>query len=233
MIKTRDRIQSEFFDHDKYQYDISKIASPPPHTKDELQTLLSLMSQSVGKEVADFGAGSGRVTYFLMRTGYDVTAIDISKNSLENLIKVFETNKQKKPQVSIDFPADLQFGNIVGADILHHIDLDIHLKSFYNHLKKGGKIVFSEPNAFNLAWYVILPLLSSWEVEKGLLDMRYFSLKRKLQSVGFKNIKIIGYGLFPTPVLSFFSPLYKLNLFLSNLPILKLFAYRFMVTAEK
>ena len=224
--------QRSFFDNDKNQYNIKLLIKPEYHTFLELKNIFDRISGIDKREpIIDFGSGTGRVAIYLLDKGYKIIAVDISKKSLYNLRKISLSLKLKKLLIFTAIPKDKKYKAIIGADILHHVDIDVHLPKFFDSLSKKGKIVFSEPGAFNLSWYLYLPIFSDWKIEKGILQCTYFNLKNKLKKYGYKNIRITGLGLFPRPFFNWSKPLCRLNDYLGSLPILKLFAYRYIVEA--
>lgn len=226
--------QAVFFDLIENQYPINLISNPPLHTQLEVGIIVNkLQNINKNKPIVDFGAGSGRFTISLLNKGFSVYAVDISNKSLANLKKNSRKLDHSKLITSDSIALNLNFPAIIGADILHHIDLDRYLPIFYRSLKKGGKIIFSEPGAFNLSWYIYLPLASKWSIEKGVINCNYFNLKRMLKKYGYRNIKITGFGLLPRPFFNFSKRLCILNDFLGNFPILNLFAYRYIIEATK
>lgn len=227
--------QRLFFDNSKNQYPPKKIINPLVHTEIEINLIIQkLKDQSCIKKIIDFGCGTGRLTIPLVKQDYRVIAIDISKRSilrLKNL--VVKIGKDKLLDFSYSIKRFRNIDIIVGADVLHHVDINEYFKKFYKILKKRGKIVFSEPNCLNISWIIYNSLLMNWKIEKGLFQCSYFNLSNKLIKNGFKTIKINGFGLFPPPLLNRFPLLAKINYFLGDLPIFKLFAYRFIIEADK
>lgn len=224
-------IQSSFFDSSEHQYNQDLIFNPPLHCVVEYEYIKNQLPQSGA--IADYGAGSGRMTIPSLQAGYQVTAVDISPKSLSNLQKVAKGMKLKNLSVAKKLPNTETFIAIIGADVLHHVDIDRELPTLYKSLKKGGVIAFSEPSAYNLAWYLYLPFASSWSVERGMLQCRAGNLVNLCKKHGFKDVKIIGMGLLPTPIFNKWPILCKVNYALGNLPIIKLFAYRYLLVAAK
>jgi len=226
--------QKNFFDIEKNQYNIKLLIKSKYHTFLELKNIFDRVSYIYKNEpIIDFGSGTGRVAMFLLNKGYKINAVDISKKSLDNLKKVSSSLKLKQLQTFTAIPKGKKFKAIIGADILHHIDIDFYLPKFFDSLSKRGKVVFSEPGAFNLSWYLYLSIFYDWKVEKGLVQCSYFNLINKFKKYRFKKIKIVGLGLFPRPFFNWSKTLCQLNDYLGNLPILKLFAYRYIIEAIK
>lgn len=226
--------QSKFFDKRNNQYPLELILHPPLHTMIEINAIMERLAGLGGTDyVVDFGAGSGRITIPLLKNNFSVYAIDVSKKSLGNLEKTAKKLLLSPLETSTSLPEKKMFKAIVGADILHHIEFNIFLPKIFSSLEKKGKVIFSEPCAYNLAWYIYLPFASSWKLEKGLLNCTYFNLKNKFEKYGFKNVTISGMGLFPRPFFNWSKRICRLNDWLGNLPVLKLFAYRYIIEAVK
>lgn len=226
--------QRKHFDKGKHQYHGHLVLNPPRHTERELALVMAPLRQGRLKDgVADFGAGSGRLTIALLRNNIRTTAVDISRRSLQELMalakRIGKTNYLRTAGRLDKGP----YRAIAGTDILHHVDIGKYLPIFSRHLDKDGLIVFSEPNAWNPAWYLFLTVRSSWEVEKGILQCTYFNLQGTLRRAGFGRVRITGFGLLPPPLLNWSPPLAKLNYFLGNCPFLKMFAYRFIIEGRK
>ena len=227
---TYDKTQKAYFDESSHQYPIEKVIQPETHTFLETQLLISRINNPPPSIIMDFGSGSGRITFPLLQRGYIVHAIDVSQKSLNQLKKVaarFSSHLKTFTKIPRE-----KYDVIVGSDILHHVDLNITLPVLKKSLASGGKIVFSEPGGGNLFWYLYLPIFHKWDIEKGVASCTFFNLKNLLIKFGFHNIKVTGLGLAPRFMFKWSPQLCSFNDKLGNLPILKLFAYRYLIEAE-
>lgn len=226
--------QSKFFDKSRHQYALELILNPPLHAVLEVN---EIMKRIVGLNsmdyIVDFGAGSGRLTIPLLKNNFSVYAIDVSERSLKNLRETAKKLLLHSLRITTSLPRNRKFKAIVGTDILHHVEIDKYLPKIFNSVEKGGKVIFSEPCAFNLAWYIYLPIASDWGLEKGLLHCTYLNLKNKFEQYGFKNVTISGLGLFPRPFFNWSKKLCEFNDWLGNLPGIKFFAYRYIIETTK
>lgn len=213
-----------YFDNLDKQYNQKLILNPPIHTKLEIEML---MSKIKNKTVIDFGAGSGRLTIPLLQQKYKVIAVDISRNSL-SMIKSLSGDHNLKTSTKLSHSK-----TIVGCDVLHHVDIDKYFKIFYEKLKYDGQIVFSEPNGWNIFWYVLIYLKLNWQEERRITKINYYNIIKKLKTAGFIDIEIMGVGILPGPFCINSNFLCKLNYWLGNLPIIKLFSYRLLISARK
>lgn len=230
----RNKQQQDFFDETKNQYDVTLIHNPPYHTVLETEALLKgLPKPDKKKIVVDFGAGSGRITIPLLQKGYTVTSVDLSDKSLRQVEDIAKKMKLSKLQTSTTIPRNAPIQAIVGADILHHVILDDILPVMYKALEKDGVVSFSEPCAWNPTWHVYLRIASEWEVEKRMIYCSYFNLKRTFERHGFKDVRLEGLGVLPRPFFNWSPAVNRLHDASGNLPLIKLFAYRYIITAKK
>ena len=101
--------------------------------------------------VLECGCGPGWLTYFLAKSGYQVTGQDVNAQAV-NLARsrpLFRTMPNAPEFVVSDYerlPFENQFDAVVFFDSLHHAtDLAAALKSAYRALKPGGRMIASEP----------------------------------------------------------------------------------------
>ena len=225
--------QDEFFDVDEHQYAQALVERPPLHTSREIDAVISRLRQHPDVEsIVDFGAGSGRLTIPLLRQRYSVLAVDVSDKSLGNMRSLAQRLSLPPPPTAHHLPQHKAFDAVVGTDILHHVDLDAHLPALRNALRPGGRLVFSEPGGCNPTWYVYLPLTAPWHIEKGVRRCTYFNLRRRLAAHGFSNASVTGLGLLPRPFFNWSKTLSRLNDAAGNWPLVKLFAYRYIIEAS-
>jgi 2-polyprenyl-3-methyl-5-hydroxy-6-metoxy-1,4-benzoquinol methylase len=223
-------VQKQHFDNEKNRYNVNKIFSPPIHTKLELDQLIGNIPKNIDC-VVDFGSGNGRLTIPLLKLGYKVTAVDISVKSLKQLENIVSGLGLKIKKVD-SLTKIIKSKIIVGSDILHHVDICKELNSMNNSLRKNGLIVFSEPNILNPSWIIYFFLKGIWKYERGIMQCSYFNFIKLLRQSNFRSIKIYGLGFFPRV---FFKNKYicKLNDSLGNLPVFRIFAYRYIIVAKK
>jgi SAM-dependent methyltransferase len=110
--------------------------------------------------VLDAGCGQGNLTLHLMRSGADVTAVDLSPAMIDivrrrSAIIASDTRLPRLIAAPIEHSGleDASFDVIVGKYVLHHIDLEVGGRELARLLQPGGRAVFIENTATN-------PLLS-------------------------------------------------------------------------
>lgn len=225
--------QQAFFDEPSHRYPIDAAVHPSLSQQLEMEHLQQSLGILSGNRILDFGAGSGRVTFWFLKRGYDVTAVDVSPKSLRGLRRVYTRERQSSwgtlttanrlPQEAGAYDA------VVGADILHHVDINKYLPLLYRTLKPGGRVAFSEPNAWHLPWYIFLLWQRlPWSIERGILLMSIPKLTTLFRENGFRNVSINGHGLLPTSLTRS-----SINVTLGNLPVLCYGAFRLIVSGQK
>lgn len=229
--------QKKFFNQEKYQYHIEKIIKPPFYNQLEINYLIKKLEKNrifKKNKIADFGAGTGRLTIPLLKNKFKVDAIDISNQSLKKLYFLAKKLKiDKYLNLKNSLPKKEKYQAVVGCDILHHVDLKTILPQIKKSLVKNGVICFSEPNILNPSWIIFITFKRIWQSEQKIWQTNPFYLKKILKDNGFREIKIEPFGFFPLPFFNFSKKLSFFNLFIGKLPFLKFFSYRLIIFAKK
>lgn len=230
--------QKQYFDEPDHRYPEQDVVHPPLAQTLEMEHLQHVLGVLSGNTILDFGSRSGRVTMWFLQQGYDVTAVDVSPNSLRDLRRLYA--KQRRSSwgsltTMTHVPSAGAFDAVVGADILHHVEINRYLPKLHRILAPGGSIAFSEPNAWHFPWYVHwLKEKIPWSIEKGVLQCTRHTLTKRMNQAGFQDIRLVGHGLIPTRLLERIPVLCTFNArVLGNLPIVHWFAFRFIVAAKK
>lgn len=106
----------------------------------EIDKVLENTQQANGRVAIDFGCGDGDFTELLIRHGYKVYGIEISKNALIHCQKRFERNFF--PLTSnefINYSDSLQANIILSVTTLQHLVEDHDYKSVLNAFEKHAK----------------------------------------------------------------------------------------------
>lgn len=230
------REQADYFDKAGHQFPTTCLDDVSDVQKIEMEFLEKCLGVVETGTIVDFGCGNGRATFYFLAKGFNVIGVDVSQQSLEVLKNRYEAVKQVgwgKLTTQTGLPIN-QVDAIVGTDILHHIDLVHYLPKFKSSLKQGGKIVFSEPNAWHLPWYgYLLWKRIPWSIEKQIVHMNRTYLTAKFVEAGFLDVEVKGFGLIPPQILQMAPSLNRRNLdSWGNIKILEQLAYRLIVMAS-
>ena len=108
-----------------------------------------------GKQVLEYGCGTGSHAFTLAKRGAKVWGIDISEAGTKlaaEKAKRLEVAEQTSFQVmdaeTLNFPEN-SFDIVCGSGILHHLDLEKSMKEINRVLKSRGRAIFFEPLGHN------------------------------------------------------------------------------------
>jgi len=202
----------------------------------EIDLLEKSLGLSVGSRLIELGCGVGRCVLPLLKRGYRVTGVDISRDSLS----VLEDNALKRNLAkSLDI-LESDFNTLIYKEVFDgaFCASTVHLlantsegrrrifSNFVSSVKKGGVVVVAQPNPFNPLYYPFYLFFSaaSWAVEKNFLKYSLPALKRLFSEIGLKEIRYEYYGMLPTRWINQFPYIYRINTWLCRLPIVRHFA---------
>lgn len=146
--------------------------------------------------VLEVGGGTGLQTEFLVKYFPKIVSIDISPD----LLKVAKKRVPEATFYEMDAHCpkfeNNSFDAILGVSILHHLDWELALKNYYQLLKPGGVIRFSEPNLFNPQIFLQknIPYLKRLAGDSpDEYAFTRWNISRVLKRSGFSNISAIPF----------------------------------------
>ncbi|MBU6383140.1 MAG: class I SAM-dependent methyltransferase [Verrucomicrobia bacterium] len=150
--------------------------------------------------IIDIGCGIGKYTINLFQRGYRVEGLDIASGLLDQLqtyapIPVYCADISTPPTALYG-----QFDAAIGFFALHHMfDLEKSLQGAARLLKKGGRLLFLEPNPYNILYYlqILFTPKMTWQGEKGMVNMRSTILFPAMKKAGLIDCKLQRAGFFP------------------------------------
>ncbi len=159
---------------------------------------------SVGKitsndRVLEIGCGTGLFTRKVQAlSGAQITATDISQELLDIANKTAPTEGISyllDDAMKMQFP-DNSFDVVFGSSILHHLDFERSLREILRVLRRGGRMVFAEPNMLNPQIFIQknIPF-----IKKALGDspdetaVVRWNLKKQMTGLGYCNVNIFTY----------------------------------------
>jgi hypothetical protein len=116
---------------------------------------------------------------------------------------------------------------------LRDVELDEYLPQLHALLRDGGKAVFSEPGALNPSWYALFLLRRAMQVERRIVHCNLVTLRKAFERHGFRDVRFTGVGLLPRPFFGWGETACRLHDQGGNLPLLRWFAYRYLIEATK
>jgi len=191
------------------------------------------------KKILEVGCGTGILTKEIAKTNNLIYAVDISPELLN-------IAKKKIPNQNVIFKitdaCNTHFKNcffdyIIGSSILHHLEINLAIKEFYRILKRGGKIMFTEPNMLNpqIALerniVIIRKLANNSPDETAFFRWR---LQKEFINVGFRDVYTQPFDFLhpalPSYFVNFLNPFLRA---LEVIPVLKEFAGSLIIKAKK
>ena len=120
--------------------------------------LLDRLGDYQGKDVLEYGSGTGQVGVFFALTGAQVRGFDVSEEGVKCANRRARINGVSSAALFEPMKAEVlsyedgQFDFVVGRWILHHLEKDalpVYGRELWRVLKDGGKAVFIEPLGHN------------------------------------------------------------------------------------
>lgn len=171
---------------------------------DQINQFIEVSKIQSSDKILEIGCGMGKYTFPLLERGYQITGIDLSPYLLDQLrsyndgrfsISLFNCDILETPR-----HVDEKFDFIIGFMVLHHLhQIPLSFEVMHKLLKPGGRLVFLEPNAWNLLYYLQIAFTPGmkWKSEKGIVNMRQQVIKKSAKTAGFNNLEIHHFGFFP------------------------------------
>ncbi|MFC2163201.1 class I SAM-dependent methyltransferase [Candidatus Altiarchaeota archaeon] len=153
--------------------------------------------------VLELGCGTGPYTEFLYRKGMDLTCVDVSPDSIKVFAERFKDkgiHSEVQDITRLSYP-DGSFDLVIGNSILHHVDAQQALMEAFRVLRRGGQILFFEPNTLNP--YIFLTRHFSFfgdldQKSPGEVSFLKGEAERMMIGAGFTDVSVVNYD-FVTP----------------------------------
>jgi SAM-dependent methyltransferase len=189
--------------------------------------------------VLEIGCGTGYFTVDILKTGAEVTAIDISPELLtlaRTNIPDLRVRFLVEDAHQLNFP-DHYFDSVIGSSVLHHLDIKRALPEIFRVLKPGGSIAFTEPNMANpqIALQKNIPWLKR-KLGDSPDETAFFrwGIQAGLRKTGFRQIQVKPFDfLHPAIPLGMVAGVSKFGDFLEKIPIIREIAGSLHITASK
>ena len=205
--------------------------------------MLDKMDSTKQNEILEIGCGLGDMSYYIAKnTNNTVLGTDLCVPFIEEAQKSFVLPNLSFDTLDFNHPEKLlgkKFDYIIGNGILHHLyyQLDEAFINLKKLLKKGGKIIFMEPNIVNPYCFLIFgttDFFRNWahlEPDEKAFTKCY--LRKKLDASGFKNIEISNKDfLLPVTPSFLIKPTVLIGDVVEKIPVLKLMSQSVFLCAE-
>jgi len=146
-IHVYDKAEVSYFTGETESYDATFF--PNVIRKRELELIKQVLQAKRPKLILDYGCGGGWLSLLLLRWGFDVVGMDVSKNMVKSAKRLcYEADFIVCDAMRLPF-RDGIFDFIIGISILHHLNLE----HAFNELKRislaRSVFLFMEPNSLN------------------------------------------------------------------------------------
>ncbi len=188
---------------------INKPFDVNPHSPQNfinLGMLFFLLPPPPGR-VLECGCGTGWLTYFLARKGYDCVGTDVSAEAIAlaranpYFLQTGKVNFLVSDYERMDFRNE--FDGVIFYDALHHaIDEQLAIQKAYDALKPGGVMIAIEPGTGHKK--ISRPVIEKYDV--GDKDMPPYRVIRCGRKAGFRKHRIyqhpgqLAYILYDEPI---------------------------------
>lgn len=196
------RRQVEYFRAAEKKY--TMLPDDTPYNRRQADELVRFGGLQTGEMVLEVGCGMGRHAFYLAQRGLRVSGLDLSPDLLERF-RLFNAGRYEIPLYCGDILKYAQdftgrFDAVIGFFVLHHLrGLPAYFAAMARMLKPGGRVVFVEPNPYNLLYYpqILFTPGMSWQAEKGITEMRRSKLLSAMRLAGFEQLAVKTFGFFP------------------------------------
>lgn len=215
------------------------------YAKNIVNEVLARTGLRSAKNILEVGCGSGRFTLHLVRKGLHLTALDFSEEQLNNLTQaaqqlVLEPDQLLLRSGDISEAEKLfkrqQFDSIIGFFFLHHLEnIPAALKSLGRILRKGGEVIFVEPNRLNILFLAQIFLCKdmTWKAEKGTFRCGVLRYRHCLEDSGYTATEITKFGFFPPQLLDKFPLMLQIEKWIEKVPLTKIFLPFLLIRGKK
>ncbi|HPA46376.1 MAG TPA: class I SAM-dependent methyltransferase [bacterium] len=113
-------------------------------------SMIQVLSPATERQIMDYGAGTGLLTFKIQPYAASITAVDTSPNMLEVLREKIAQNRVPNIQtllwnVETDPLLSYSFDAIIGSMVMHHIgDTQNALNRFHAMIVDGGRILLAD-----------------------------------------------------------------------------------------
>ena len=190
-----------------------------------------------GTRVLELGCGTGEFTRRVAPSGAEVVALDLSGDLLAKArAKVGGRARFARGNAETLPFRDGAFDVVYGCSILHHLDVEVALREARRVLRRGGRLVFSEPNLTNPQVLLMFKCEALKVHYGGSPDEMAFTrrtITRVLSRIGFRRFAVTYFDFLhpaiPAALISLLEPVTEQ---LERVPLLRAISGSMLIHAE-
>ncbi|MBI3131422.1 MAG: class I SAM-dependent methyltransferase [Acidobacteria bacterium] len=158
----------------KYARSVLEVADPLALLADSEDVYWSIRAcveqLEPGARILEVGSGLGYMTYALLKAGYNVTGMDISKVAVENAKARYGPHYQEADLAEWSVQKAGEFDMVLMAELIEHIpDPLAFLRMAAKLLRPGGRLVVTTPNKSHYPKWML------WESDPPPVHLWWFS----------------------------------------------------------
>ena len=192
-----------------------------------------------GRRALEVGCGTGLFLERVARSGAEVHGMDLSADLLAKArlrvgglpnVHLYRGDAHRMP-----FPEG-RFDAVYGSSVLHHLDLAASLAEAHRVLRRGGGIVFTEPNLFNpqVAFMFLVGPRRYFGLSPDEMAFSRVRATRALASAGYVDIVVQPFDfLHPAVPAGWIPAATRLGRWLEVAPVLREIAGSLLIHARK
>lgn len=193
-----------------------------------------------GRRALELGCGTGVFLARVAPSGVTLWGIDLSRDLLHRAadrvahlrnVQLSCGNAEQLP-----YPDDC-FDTVYGSSILHHLELESALREVFRCLRRGGALVFTEPNIFNpqvAFMFHFGPTKAYFGVSPDEMAFSRFHARSALDRVGFTEMEVTPFDfLHPATPERWLPRVGRFGERLERTPLVREIAGSLLVTARK
>lgn len=183
----------EYYDHSAIEYQrahYSKTSryAPLQYRQHYIEEMIKDQSLPADARILDVGCGPGELALSLLRSGFDVSAVDISQSMVDMAKRSINADGFPEwDQITTGDIEDLKFGDgyfdvVVASGVLEYQREDEKsLSEMHRVLKDGGYLILNVTNKFCPNRILGMPYLWSkkWGLTRAILDFMKSQVLRK------------------------------------------------------
>ena len=171
----------------------------PTYIQWQIEKALEYLPITPDQKVLEIGCGMGRFTIPLAEKQIQIEGLDISSSLIEKL-NLYKPSIPTHCVDLLDLPTTLngQYDVVIGFFVLHHLqDLKKAFDAISRLLKPQGRVLFIEPNPYNLLFYlqILFHPKMRWKNKRYMLNIRRPLLTSAMRE--FTHFQMERFGFFP------------------------------------